>query len=75
MTTSTNMQSFQVAGMTCGHCVRAVSEEIRALPGVVDVTVDLGDPSVVTVTATAPLSDTAVAAALDEAGDYRLTTS
>ena len=70
MTTAT----YQVTGMTCGHCVRAVSEELKNLDGVRDVTVDLrpGAASVVTVSSEAPLTATAVAAALDEAGDYRL---
>jgi copper chaperone CopZ len=60
--------------MTCEHCTRAVSAELRALAGVTGVTVDLvpGGASAVTVESMAPLADEAVAAALDEAGDYRL---
>jgi copper chaperone CopZ len=72
MTTATTTRVFHVEGMSCDHCVRAVSEEIHALPGVVDVAVDLGEPSVLTVTATSSLGESDVAAALDEAGDYRL---
>ncbi len=70
MTTST----YQVDGMTCGHCVSAVMEELSALPGVEGVSVDLaaGATSTVTVTSQAPLGDDQVAAALDEAGDYHL---
>jgi copper chaperone CopZ len=68
------VQSFAVNGMTCGHCVHAVSSEIGALPGVTDVSVDLeaGGISTVQVTSDAPLTNDQVAAALDEAGDYRL---
>jgi copper chaperone CopZ len=65
---------YQVTGMTCGHCVHAVSSEIGALPGVSDVSVDLDadGTSAVHVTSTQPLPDETIAAALDEAGDYRL---
>jgi copper chaperone len=66
--------TYRVAGMSCEHCVRAVSGELRALGGVSDVSVDLvpGGVSGVTVTSDGPLSRQAVADALDEAGDYRL---
>ena len=62
------------AGMTCEHCARAVSAELHAPGGVTGVTVDLvpGGASAVTVSSEAPLAGQAVAAALDEAGDYRL---
>jgi copper chaperone len=67
--------SYQVTGMTCGHCVAAVTEELRALPAVSEVAVDLvaGGVSTVTVTSAQPLTEDTVAAALDEAGDYHLT--
>ncbi len=66
--------TYQVTGMTCEHCVRAVAGELKDLDGVSDVRVDLhpGGESAVTVTSDAPLSIKAVAAALDEAGDYQL---
>jgi copper chaperone CopZ len=69
------VQTYTVTGMTCGHCVHAVTSELSAIEGVSDVTVDLvaGGASSVTVTSTGPLQVDAVAAALDEAGDYRLT--
>jgi copper chaperone CopZ len=62
--------TIQVAGMTCGHCVSAVTEELTQLPGVSDVTIDLvaGGTSPVTVTSDQPLDEAAVAAAVDEAG-------
>lgn len=68
------MQTYSVIGMTCGHCVHAVRSEIAALGGVTDVSVDLdaGAASTVRVTSTQPLGDAEVAAALDEAGEYRL---
>jgi copper chaperone CopZ len=69
------IQTFSVSGMTCDHCVIAVREEIGALSGVTDVAVELdaGGSSAVHVTSATPLSDEQVAAALDEAGGYRLT--
>ena len=51
-------QTYAVTGLTCGHCVSAVSEELRGLDGVADVAVDLvaGGTSSVTVTSAQPLS-------------------
>ena len=62
--------TINVAGLTCGHCVSAVTEELTAIPGVTDVSIDLveGGTSPVTVTSDQPLDDAAVAAAVDEAG-------
>jgi copper chaperone CopZ len=59
-----------VSGMTCGHCVKAVTDELTALDGVQDVAVELvsGGNSAVTVTSVAPLDSTAVRGAVDEAG-------
>jgi copper chaperone len=66
--------TYQVTGMTCEHCVHAVSTELENLEGVTGVAVDLvpGGRSAVTVTSQAPLPAQMVEAALDEAGDYRL---
>jgi copper chaperone CopZ len=66
--------TYQVTGMTCEHCARAVTDEIESLAGVGSVSVALvpGGASAVTVTSDAPLATDAVAAALDEAGAYRL---
>lgn len=63
MTTTT----YTVAGMTCGHCVASVSEEIGELAGVIDVAVVL-ETGQVTVTSAAPLDVAAVRAAVVEAG-------
>jgi len=62
--------TYTVTGMTCGHCVGAVSEEIRRLPGVSEVDIELvpGGASAVTVTSAAPLDEPAVREAIGEAG-------
>jgi copper chaperone len=66
--------TYEVTGMTCEHCARAVSAELKSLAGVTDVRVELVPEgrSAVMVSSDAPLGDDAVAAALDEAGGYRL---
>ena len=63
MSTST----YTVTGMTCGHCVASVTEEVQEIPGVTDVAVDLASGSV-TVTSADSLDDAAVKAAVEEAG-------
>jgi copper chaperone len=62
--------SFRVSGMTCDHCIAAVQEELRALPGVSAVVVELvaGGVSTVTVASDAPLDLQDVRSAVDEAG-------
>jgi copper ion binding protein len=60
-------QNFTVTGMTCGHCVHAVTTEIGKLPGVRSVAVDL-PAGRVTVDADRALDPAAVANAVDEAG-------
>lgn len=35
------MLELKVDGMTCEHCVRAVTQAVHAIPGAGDVTVDL----------------------------------
>jgi copper chaperone len=75
MSTTTVARSYAVTGMTCSHCVAAVSEELSAVVGVTAVHVDLvaGGNSTVTITSDTALTDDQIAAALDEAGDYHLT--
>lgn len=70
MSTST----YVLSGLTCEHCVKAVSEEVSALDGVTEATVALvaGGESTLTVTADRELRDDEVREALDEAGDYQL---
>ena len=60
------IRSYQVEGMTCGHCVQAVTEEVSKVAGVERVTVDL-DTGTVTLTGDS-VDDAAVRAAVDEAG-------
>jgi len=59
--------SYRVGGMTCEHCVHAVTKELRPLDGVSAVDVDLTSGNV-TVTSDEPLDEAAVRAAVDEAG-------
>lgn len=62
--------TYLVDGMTCAHCVTAVTGELEALRGVERVEIDLkpGASTPVVVTSTAPLDPAAVAEAIDEAG-------
>ena len=64
------MTDYTVTGMTCEHCVAAVTSELSALPGVRSVDVDLvaGGASTVTVTSDGPLGEDVVRDAVDEAG-------
>jgi copper chaperone len=63
-------QTYTVTGMTCGHCVASVTEEVQEIPGVQDVSVVL-ETGAVTVTSDSPIDDGAVKAAVQEAG-YQL---
>jgi copper chaperone CopZ len=63
MATST----WTVTGMTCEHCVRSVTEEVSAIPGVTEVAVDLASGAV-TVAAEPEPTREQMAAAVDEAG-------
>lgn len=58
---------FTVTGMTCGHCVAAVTEEVSKLEHVNRVDVDLATGTV-TVDSDGPIDPTRFAAAIDEAG-------
>ncbi|WP_407343568.1 heavy-metal-associated domain-containing protein [Pengzhenrongella phosphoraccumulans] len=62
--------TYTVSGMTCGHCVAAVTEEVTKLDGVsgVEITLVKDGQSQVTVTSSAPLTEDSVRAAVDEAG-------
>jgi copper chaperone len=66
--------TYQVTGLTCAHCVSAVTGELTSLAPVTGVTVNLvpGGRSAVTVTSDVPLAVEDIAGALDEAGDYHL---
>lgn len=63
-------QTFTVTGMTCGHCVASVTEEVQEIPGIehVDVVLETGS---LTITSAEPVDDAAVRTAVEEAG-YQL---
>ena len=67
---STITTTLPINGMTCGHCISAVTSELTQIKGVHDVAVELvpDGTSRVTVTSATPLDDAAVRAAIDEAG-------
>jgi copper chaperone len=62
--------TYAVRGMTCGHCVAAVTEEVRKLTGVSAVAVDLVPNGIsrLSVTSESPADDEAVRGAVAEAG-------
>ncbi|MFC3300695.1 heavy-metal-associated domain-containing protein [Arthrobacter agilis] len=66
MTTTT----IAITGMTCGHCVSAVTEELSDLAGVQNVDVDLvkGGTSTATISSSTPLDAASIDAAVAEAG-------
>ncbi|GAA4670823.1 heavy-metal-associated domain-containing protein [Gordonia humi] len=61
------LTTITVDGMTCGHCAASVREEIGEIAGVTDVAVDV-ESGRVDITSDAALDDTAVTAAVVEAG-------
>lgn len=63
MTTTT----YTVTGMTCGHCVSSVKEEVEEVAGVTNVEVDLAT-GLVTVGSDGPVDAAAIVAAVEEAG-------
>jgi copper chaperone len=69
-------EHFVVQGMTCGHCVASVTEEVTAINGVESVSIDLntGGPSNVTVVSRKPIAVDDVRTAVTEAG-YELVTA
>ena len=58
---------YQVTGMTCGHCELSVREEVELIPGVEDIQVS-AQTGRLAVTASGPLDDAKVLAAVEEAG-------
>ncbi len=68
---SPTSSTYTVTGMTCGHCVASVTEEVTEVPGVVDVHVDLA-AGLLTVTGDATAD--AIRGAVQEAG-YELVTT
>ena len=62
--------TVNVSGMTCGHCVASVKEELAEVPGVTSVAVDLnaGGVSPVTTESSRELTSDEISAAVEEAG-------
>jgi copper chaperone CopZ len=69
MTTPTVVRTYEVAGMTCEHCVRSIVEEVGAVDGVDEVVVSLHDGTAIV---TGDVEEGAVRAAVEEAG-YEVT--
>ncbi len=67
MSTDSTTATYTVVGMTCGHCVASVTEEVGAVPGVDAVDVDLATGRM-TVTSQTVVDDAGVRAAVVEAG-------
>lgn len=63
-------EDILVTGMTCSHCVMSVTEELTAIDGVQNVSVQLNPDgaSRVTIGSAKPIDAAAVRAAIDEAG-------
>ena len=59
--------TYSVTGMTCDHCVRAVTAEVEKIAGVASVSVDLGAGRV-TLRSDGPVDPAVVRAAVEEAG-------
>ena len=58
--------TYDVTGMTCGHCAQAVTSEVQSIDGVTEVRVDVASGTVLV--AGEGFTDEQVAAAVDEAG-------
>jgi len=71
--TDSTITTLQVDGMTCEHCVASVTEELLEVDGVDSVEVDLnpGGASTVSIATSAPVEPESLRAAVDEAG-YQL---
>ncbi|MET8003424.1 heavy-metal-associated domain-containing protein [Nonomuraea glycinis] len=59
--------TYTVKGMTCGHCVNSVKEEVGEVPGVTSVEVDLAT-GLLTVDSASPIDSSRVISAVEEAG-------
>ncbi|MBF4569633.1 heavy-metal-associated domain-containing protein [Plantibacter sp. VKM Ac-2880] len=67
MSETTATTTYRVDGMTCAHCVSAVTTALSALSGVDEVVVDL-DAGAVTVAGTSSSDEAAIGAGVQEAG-------
>ncbi|HEX6870704.1 MAG TPA: heavy-metal-associated domain-containing protein [Micromonosporaceae bacterium] len=64
---------YTVKGMTCDHCAMSVTSEVKAIPGVTAVRVDIKS-GLVSVTADTPIAESRLREAVEEAG-YELATT
>lgn len=64
-----SIQHYTVTGMTCGHCVNHVTEEVSSIAGVDEVVVTL-EGGIMQVAAQQPIAFADIQAAVAEAGDY-----
>lgn len=66
----TTVTKLAVTGMTCGHCVAAVTDELQGVQDVQDVSIELhaGGTSLVRVLSELPLAEALLRKAVDEAG-------
>ncbi len=62
-----DIRTYTVAGMTCGHCVASVTKEVRGIPGVQEVDVVL-ETGALTLTTDEAIDDDAVRDAVEETG-------
>jgi copper chaperone CopZ len=65
-TDTTTDRTYTVTGMTCGHCVMSVTEEVSEVAGVTDVDVDLASGRLSV--SGDEFADDAVRAAVEDAG-------
>ncbi|GAA1049102.1 heavy-metal-associated domain-containing protein [Arthrobacter russicus] len=67
---SNHTTTVSISGMTCGHCVNSVTEELSSIAGVenVDVELNAGGISTATISSSSELSDAEVGEAVAEAG-------
>ncbi|MED7928670.1 copper ion binding protein [Nonomuraea sp. LP-02] len=63
----TTTATYTVKGMTCGHCVSSVKEEVGEVAGVTSVEVEL-ESGLLTVSSDEPVDQARIAAAVEEAG-------
>lgn len=63
--------TYAVTGMTCDHCARAIAEEVAAIDGVDDVSVDFAT-GVLTVSSARPIDVDRIVEAVAEAGEYAI---
>ena len=65
LSSSGNVHRYRVDGMTCEHCRLSVTEEVSDVAGVQHVEVDMPTGQL---TVTGDVDDTAIAAAVSDAG-------